>query len=91
MATERVCAQYEQLRQSIMKMLERKKYADRLEQELRTLNYRKDELKGKTLGESSRLLAASNTASDLDLDDITTPKLQGVSSTSLKWYYFVIY
>jgi hypothetical protein len=74
-----------------MKMLERKKYADRLEQELRTLNYRKDELKGKTLGESSRLLAASNTASDLDLDDITTPKLQGVSSTSLKWYYFVIY
>ncbi|KAI8052796.1 hypothetical protein BDF22DRAFT_685271 [Syncephalis plumigaleata] len=82
MATERVCARYEQLRQSVMKMLERKKYADRMEQELRTLNYRRDELKGES---SSKLLAAtaatttttSHTTSDLDLDDMTTPKLQG--------------
>ncbi|RKP25170.1 hypothetical protein SYNPS1DRAFT_22828 [Syncephalis pseudoplumigaleata] len=76
MATERVYAQYEQLRQSIIKMLERKKYADRLEQELRTLNYRKDELKGKTS------LLGHTTASELDLaDDMTTPKLQGVTKT----------
>ncbi|KAI9594938.1 hypothetical protein BDF19DRAFT_442871 [Syncephalis fuscata] len=72
MATEKVCASYEQLRQSVIKMLERKKYADRLEQELRTLNYRKDELKGKPLPDSMNSSLLTGGGDDDDDDDLGT-------------------
>ncbi|RKP10822.1 hypothetical protein THASP1DRAFT_27418 [Thamnocephalis sphaerospora] len=63
MATERVCANYDQLQQSVLKMLDRKKYADRLEQELRTLKHRRSELSGKPLPDGAAIGAALSSTS----------------------------
>jgi hypothetical protein len=63
MATERVCAQYDQLQQTVLRMLDRKKYADRLEQEARMLRYRIAELSGKPLPDGAAINASLSSTS----------------------------